>query len=604
MTAQNHSGDKLGPYRLLERLGEGGMGVVYLAADSDNRKVALKALRPAVAVDPNARRRLAREVETMRRVRSPYVAEVIDADVTCDPPYIVTRYVSGRTLEEVVGDGGPLTGQALARVANGLALAMAAVHAAGVVHRDLKPGNVMLARGEPVVIDFGIAQVPDSTRLTQTGMFMGTPGYLAPEVIEGKQSGPGSDVHSWGATVAFAATGRPPFGSGGFETIFYRIINGQPDLGGFPAPLLSLVAQALSRDPARRPTAAELCQRTAALDASALVPTVTAAAGAVPAVAPGTVADMPAPTALPGAGAGPMPAVGPVAPVAWPPSTRPLVAGGWGAGNGPAAHIPVANGPAGIAGNGAGGFGGGRAISDYRDMLPPVQYPPGGPAPPRSAQARDAAARGTGRSAAGPLLVLATIAAAVGISIVFPLAGTVIALIGLMALRACGQAAGSVSRRRSRQGARASDSLLAVLVFPLALAWSAIRSLLLAPAALAAAAVVASITIVAEPQNVVIPLAFAYAAGALVAFYGLGPGSGGSRRPLRRFYDTAAGTPLTAAVALLAVGAVVAATAAVAASHDPIFWPFSNMGTWLSHFTSMHNLVHHVRTYLLKLVGR
>ena len=210
MTAQNHTGDRLGPYRLLERLGEGGMGVVYLAADADHRKVAVKALRPAVAVDPNARRRLAREVETMRRVRSPYVAEVIDADVTCDPPYIVTRYVSGRTLEEVVGDGGPLTGQALARVASGLALAMAAVHAAGVVHRDLKPGNVMLARGEPVVIDFGIAQVPDSTRLTQTGMFMGTPGYLAPEVIEGKQSGAASDVHSWGATVAFAATGRPP----------------------------------------------------------------------------------------------------------------------------------------------------------------------------------------------------------------------------------------------------------------------------------------------------------------------------------------------------------------------------------------------------------
>ncbi len=319
------------------------MGVVYLAADPDHRKVAVKALRPAVAADPNARRRLAREVETMRRVRSPYVAEVIDADVSCDPPYIVTRYVSGRTLEEVVGDGGPLTGQALARVASGLALAMAAVHAAGVVHRDLKPGNVMLARGEPVVIDFGIAQVPDSTRLTQTGMFMGTPGYLAPEVIEGKQSGPAADVHSWGATVAFAATGRPPFGTGGFETIFYRIINGQPDLSGFPVPLLSLVADALARDPARRPTAAQLCERAAALDTSALVPTVTAAAAGVrPFAAPGTVADI-APGARPGAGAGPVPAVGPVAPVAWAPSTQPLVAGGWGAGNGsgPAARPPT-----------------------------------------------------------------------------------------------------------------------------------------------------------------------------------------------------------------------------------------------------------------------
>jgi predicted Ser/Thr protein kinase len=606
MTTQNHTGDRLGPYRLLERLGEGGMGVVYLAADPDHRKVAVKALRPAVAADPNARRRLAREVETMRRVRSPYVAEVIDADVTCDPPYIVTRYVSGRTLEEVVGDGGRLTGQALARLASGLALAMAAVHAAGVVHRDLKPGNVMIARGEPVVIDFGIAQVPDSTRLTQTGMFMGTPGYLAPEVIEGKQSGSASDVHSWGATVAFAATGRPPFGTGGFETIFYRIINGQPDLSGFPAPLLALVAQALSRDPARRPTAAQLCEQTAALDASALVPTMTAAAGsALPFAAPGTVADVPTPTALPGAGAGAVPAVGPVAPAAWPPSTQPLAAG-WGGAHGPGAGSAGA-----IAGNGGGGFAGaapgrgGRSFQDYRDMLPPVQYAPGGLAPPRSAPAMNggASARGTGRSPAGPLLVLATIAAAVGISIVFPLAGTVVALVGLMALRAAGQTAGRMSRRRSRKGAQAGDPVLAAVVFPLALAWSAIRALLFAPLALVAAAVAAAVTIVAVPRHV-IPLAFAYAAAALVAFYALGPGSGGTRRPLRTFYDTVADTPVTAAVAVIAVGIVVVGTIVVAASHPPFFWPFGNMGTWLSHFTGLRNAVHDVRTYLLKLVGR
>jgi predicted Ser/Thr protein kinase len=597
MTAQNDTGDKLGPYRLLERLGEGGMGVVYLAADAEHRKVAVKALRPAVASDPNARRRLAREVETMQRVRSPYVAEVIDADVNCDPPYIVTRYVSGRTLEEVVGDGSPLTGPALARVASGLAQAMAAVHAAGVVHRDLKPGNVMLARGEPVVIDFGIAQVPDSTRLTQTGMFMGTPGYLAPEVIEGKQSGPASDVHSWGATVAFAATGRPPFGTGGFETIFYRIINGQPDLDGFPAPLLSLVAQALSRDPARRPSAAELCQRTAALDSSSLVPTMTAAAaGAVPFAAPGTVADVPTPTAAAGSG-GAVPAVGPVAPVAWPPSTQPLVAGGWVPGNG----------PAGLAGNGVAGFGGGargQPVQDYRDMLPPVQYGRGAAAPPRSAPERSgAAARGTGRSPAGPLLVLATIAAAVGISIVLPLAGTVAAVVGLTALRALGQTAGRLSRRRSRKGAQASDSLLAVLVFPLSFAWSAIRSLLLAPAALVFAALAMAITIVAVPHHV-IPVAFAYGAGALVAFYGLGPGSGGTRRPLRKFYDAVAGTPATAAVVLIAVAAVVVTTAVVAASHPPFFWPFGNFGNWLSHFTGLQNLVRDTRTHLLRLVGR
>jgi predicted Ser/Thr protein kinase len=590
MTTQNQTGDMLGPYRLLERLGEGGMGVVYLAADSDHRKVAVKALRPAVAADPTARRRLAREVETMRRVRSPYVAEVIDADVTHEPPYIVTRYVSGRTLEEVVSENGALTGQALARVASGLAQAMAAVHAAGVVHRDLKPGNVMMARGEPVVIDFGIAQVPDSTRLTQTGMFMGTPGYLAPEVIEGQQSGPASDVHSWGATVAFAATARPPFGTGGFETIFYRIINGQPDLNGFPPALLSLVSQALSRDPAHRPSAAELCQRTAALDASSLSRTVTAAAGAMPFVAPRTVADVPTPTALPGVGAGAVPAVGPVAPAAWPPFTQPLAAG--------------IDRPAAVAGNGAGGFGRGQAFQDYRDVLPPVQYAPGGPAPSRSASGRNGAVtRGTTRSPAGPLLVLATIAAAVAISIAFPLAGTVAALIGLMALRAGNSVAGRMSRRRSRSGARASDPVLALFAFPLSLAWSAIRALLLAPLALAAAAVVAAITILAKPQDV-IPLAFAYAAGALVAFYALGPGSGSSRRPLRGFYDTVAGTPATAAVAVIVMGVVVIGAAVLAGAHSPVFWPVSNFGNWLSHFSGVQNLVRNTRTDLLKLVGK
>jgi hypothetical protein len=400
MTAQDQTPNTLGPYRLLERLGEGGMGVVYLAADPEQRQVAVKALRPAIASDPNARRRLAREVETMRRVRSPFVAEVLDADVTSDPPYIVTRYVSGQTLEEVVGRSGPLTGTQLARLASGLALALAAVHAAGVVHRDLKPGNVMIAGGEPVVIDFGIAQVPDSTRLTQTGMFMGTPGYLAPEVIEGKPSGPASDVHSWGASVAFAATGRPPFGTGAFETIFYRIINGQPDLDGFPAPLVSLVGQALARDPAHRPDTAELCRRTAALDPASLVPAA-ATAAAVPFAAPGTAADRPAPTALADPVAAPVP---PASPAAWAPSTRP-----WAAGAGGPTYQPD-------------GAVAARAPDNYGDVLPPVRYPPRGAGPPPGRAAPDQQV--AGRSPAGPLLVFGSVAALVGIAVVLPVPRT------------------------------------------------------------------------------------------------------------------------------------------------------------------------------------
>src|SRR6266702_4841662 len=272
MRAQDRTPERLGPYRLVRRLGEGGMGVVYLATDPGGDAVAVKALHPGLAQEGNARRRMGREVETMQRVRSPHVAEVLDADLDGDPPYIVTRYGPGRALDDVVGAGGPLAGPALARLACGLAEALAAVHAAGVVHRDLKPGNVMISDGEPVVIDFGIAQLPETTRLTLTGMFMGTPGYLAPEVIEGKDSGTASDVHSWGATVAFAASGRPPYGTGPYETIFYRIMHGAPDLDTLPDPLRAVVLAALARDPARRPSAAELGQQVAAIDPAALIP--------------------------------------------------------------------------------------------------------------------------------------------------------------------------------------------------------------------------------------------------------------------------------------------------------------------------------------------
>ena len=247
------------------------MGVVHLALDPQGGLVAVKVLQPAATESANARLRLAREVETMRRVRSAFVAEVLDADVAGEYPYIVTRYVPGPTLEAMVRSRGPLSGPGLRRLAYGTAEALTAIHAAGVVHRDLKPGNVMLTDDRPVVIDFGIAQSPDATRLTQTGLVMGTPGYLAPEVIEGQPSSPASDVHSWGATMAYAATGRAPYGGGGdsYQTIFYRIVSGRADLSGVPAPLVPLVSAALARDPAHRPSAAWLSAQASALDLSA-----------------------------------------------------------------------------------------------------------------------------------------------------------------------------------------------------------------------------------------------------------------------------------------------------------------------------------------------
>ncbi|MCO5991951.1 serine/threonine-protein kinase [Actinoallomurus rhizosphaericola] len=271
--------DKVGPYRLVAALGEGGMGVVHRAVDDAGREVALKVVRAEYAEDLTFRRRLAREVDTMRRVRSPYVAEVLDADVAAERPYIVTRFIDGHPLDGVVRAAGPLSGGPLARVAIGLAEAVAAIHEAGVVHRDLKPNNVMMVDGAPVVIDFGIAHAADATRLTRTGLVVGTPGYLGPEILDGRPPGPAVDVYGWAATVAFAATGRAPFGGGSLEAVLARILSGNPDLDGVPPALEPLLRATLAREPEARPPAAELAGLVRALDLGAPPPIAATALG-------------------------------------------------------------------------------------------------------------------------------------------------------------------------------------------------------------------------------------------------------------------------------------------------------------------------------------
>ncbi|MET8139693.1 protein kinase [Sphaerisporangium sp. NPDC005288] len=250
---------------MVERLGRGGMGEVYLAIGRRGAKVAVKILRDPIGDDPDSRLRLDREVRALRRVESPYVARVLDADLSGDRPYLVMEHIEGETLLDAVRRGGPLSGPQLVDLARGLATAIAIIHAAGVVHRDVKPANVVLGPDGPVLIDFGIAQVSDATRVTMTGTFLGTPGYSAPEVFAEESVGEPADVHSWAATVAFAATGRPTFGRGTVEAQMYAVLNGRADLAGVPGSLLPLVRAALNREPAKRPTAALLSDRLARL---------------------------------------------------------------------------------------------------------------------------------------------------------------------------------------------------------------------------------------------------------------------------------------------------------------------------------------------------
>ncbi len=248
----------IGPYTVLGRLGAGGMGTVHLGRAPDGRLVAIKVLRRELAADPAFVARFADEMRAARRVAPFCTAPVLDAAPTAVPPWLVTEYVEGVPLDQAVRDGGPLTGSTLDGVAVGIATALTAIHAAGLVHRDLKPANVLLSATGPRVIDFGIARAVDATSVhTSAGMVLGSPGWLAPEILAGHPVTPAADVFAWGLLVAYAATGRHPFGEG-FDQQAYAALHGQPRLDGIPHPLVRHVAAALSRDPRQRPSAQAL----------------------------------------------------------------------------------------------------------------------------------------------------------------------------------------------------------------------------------------------------------------------------------------------------------------------------------------------------------
>ncbi|WP_369779554.1 serine/threonine protein kinase [Streptomyces sp. R33] len=248
---------RIGELTLVGRLGAGGMGVVYLAQGPDGRLVALKRLREELASDSEFRARFRREAATLLRVQGTCTAQVLAVEAEASSPFVVMEYVQGPTLAEHVGEHGPLRGDMAHAFAVGLAEALVAIHRAGIVHRDLKPGNVLLSDQGPKVIDFGIARADDATALTRTGIAVGTVGYMAPEQVRG-QAGPPADVFAWALTVAYATTGRPPFGTGPTEAVLYRVLHEEPDLDGVPSHLKPLLMSALARSPERRPAPGNL----------------------------------------------------------------------------------------------------------------------------------------------------------------------------------------------------------------------------------------------------------------------------------------------------------------------------------------------------------
>jgi predicted Ser/Thr protein kinase len=251
---------RMGRYELLSRLGEGGMGTVYLARTPEGRRVAVKIIKSDLVDDPEFRQRFRSEVERAQQVPPFCTAEVLDADPDHERPYLVVEYVAGPNLAAVVAEQGPLTSSNLHGLAIGVATALTAIHGAGVIHRDLKPSNVLLSPGSPKVIDFGIARaVEGAASFTRADQMVGTVTYMAPERFDSARNlSPAADIFAWGAVIAYAGTGRTPFAADMPHMVVVRILTMPPDLDGLTGPLRDLVERALAKDPADRPTAREL----------------------------------------------------------------------------------------------------------------------------------------------------------------------------------------------------------------------------------------------------------------------------------------------------------------------------------------------------------
>jgi serine/threonine protein kinase len=613
---------RLGEYRLVQRLGEGGMGVVHLALDRHGRAVAIKVLRQHIAHDPDARARLTREVKSLSRITSPRVAPIIDADVDGPTPYIVTRYVPGPSLDDYVAERGLLPPADLHRVASGLAEALDAIHSAGVVHRDVKPGNVLLVDGEPVLIDFGIAHVADDIRLTMTGLVMGTPGYLAPEVVGGEDVTQATDWWGWAATTAFAASGTPPFGTGPMSAVLARVSAGDPDLEAVDPRIEPLLYAALSPNPSERPHHHEVV---AALERYAHGAPVTEAIQ-VRRVRPETQRlSVPPTTALP---------------LPPPPSSRPAVApviGTAAAGAGLAARaggyaVPPASAPPVPArmpspapvppqlpppmvttGRPAGppGWEQARPVARQSPQPPPQARPtplpqqlapaPGQPGPPGapvpdSESDWDAARLGHGPwgdprigrpSRSGTLLALLAVLAAVSAR------APMVAVLGLLAwvtlARTADRSVTSLVMRRHERGARGSDVAVAVATSPwhLVLGLVGAAATLVLPLFVGVCAMFASALVLTAVRGTdvrtddVLPLVVAGVFAGLTAWWGPGGASlrRGSRSIVRGLTPGETAGQVAAGILLVVAAVVLAMTVT---GDGPTWWPRTTAPGWAS----------------------
>ena len=527
---------QVGPHRLLGRLGQGGMGTVFLGVSPDERAVAVKVLRDGFA-DPDARRRFRHELEALRRVRGPHLVEVLDADVEADTPYLVTRFVPGTRLDDLVTRGGPLPTADLRSVARGLADALTTLHAAGVVHRDLTPGNVLVVDGQPHVIDLGLATAADVTALTRSGLVIGTPGYLAPEQVTGSLVTPAVDVHAWGATVALAGTGRPPYGTGRPEAVLYRIVHGEPDLDGLPAEVAALVAAAMDPDPLARPAARELLARLGgSTDAEPVTVHLPRDADATTLLAQATRSYTAPVRELAAATSGPRA----TAPAYDPPYDEPP-------------YDPYE-----------------RSYDEGWDEDEPLLPYDDGPPPPRTHPAR-------------ALQVGATSVAALGVvgatTLVAPVVGAVAALLLLVALRATGRGSERLRDRRDRRGGRRRDPVVTALGAPWHLVVGLVDTLASLPLLVAAGGVPAGLVWLLEPNVTGLERPELTAATGVVV--GLLAGlcrrvHRRSRRMLRSALLTLTPGTSSAVMVLVAVTAVAVVLLAAAEGSAPSWFPLED----------------------------